>query len=421
MRTIKEKMKETVVTSEVDVLVAGGGPAGIAAAISAARNGVGVLLVERYGCLGGLATGGLVICLVETARYGYGVCREMMDQLSELKAVKLNRRSRGISQWVEGASFSGEESWLFNPDILKFVADKLVIQSGATVLFHSLVVDSIMKGNEIEGVMLEGKSGRHAVLGKVIVDCTGDGDIAASSGAPYQVDRHPWGVNLEFRIGNVDVQRVSQWQKENPEAYNILMGRLEKEVGKISWGPTADEGVVWGHTPRYFWNVDGLNVWDLTKVEIESRRMIVDGFGFLRRSFPGFERAFLLDMASQIGVRETRRIVGEYTLTKKDALAGKRFEDSIAQGPFAIPYRCLVPKEIDDLLMAGRCISTTHEAQGVIRNIPPCLVTGQVAGTAAALAITKGVKPRDLDILQLQESLRKQDVTIETSVAKAVQ
>ena len=133
-----------------------------------------------------------------------------------------------------------------------------------------------------------------------------------------------------------------------------------------------------------------------------------------RKNVPGFEAAFVLEFAPQIGIRETRRITGEYALTKEDAVAGRRFDDAVASGPFDIPYRCLVPKEIDGVLVAGRCISTTHEAQGVIRNIPPCLITGQAAGTAAALAAKKGVKPRKLDVHLLREALKKQDVKIKT-------
>lgn len=409
MKTIVEKRRETVVVAEVDVIVAGGGPAGLAAAVAAARNGAEVLLVERYGYMGGMATGGLVICLVETARYGYGICKEVIERLSDLKAAELNKASGETPRWVEGASLSGEESLKFDPEALKFVADGLVTESGADLLLHSLVVGSIMKERDVQGIIIEGKSGRQAVLAKVVVDATGDADIAAASGAPFNLDRHPWGINLEFRIGNVDVERTMRWKKENPESYEKLMKKLEKDVGKISWGRTVNKGVVWGHGP-HFYDVDGLNAQHLTRVEVESRKMIMKGLKLFRNNLPGFEDAFLMDTAPQIGVRETRRIVGEYTLTKEDALNGRRFDDAIAKGLFDIPYRCLVPKEVDGLLVAGRCISTTHEAQGVIRNIPPCLITGQAAGTAAALAAKKSVKPRKLNVPLLKEALRKQGV-----------
>ena len=411
MSSIVEKMRETVVAAEVDVIVAGGGPAGLAAAVAASRNGAQTLLVERYGYLGGLATGGLVICLVETARYGYGICREVIDKLSELKAARLNKPSGEPAHWVEGASLSGEESYHFDPEAFKYVADRLVTESGSELLFHSFIVDPVMKGREVRGIILEGKSGRQAVLGKVIVDATGDADVAAAAGVPCNVDRHPWGINLEYRMGNVDFDRALQWKKDNPELYGKLMMKLEKDVGKIGWGETVYKGVVWGHGP-HFYDVDGLNTRHLTRIEVESRMAIMRGLRFLRENLPGFEDAFVMETAPQIGVRETRRIVGEYTLTKDDALMGRRFEDAIAKGPFDIPYRCLVPAEVDGLLVAGRCISTTHEAQGVIRNIPPCMVTGQAAGTAAALAARRGVRPRRLDVHVLREVLKEQGVEL---------
>jgi len=410
MKTIVEERRETDVVAEVDVVVAGGGPAGLAAAVAAARNGAETILLERYGHLGGLATGGLVICLVETARYGYGICREIIDRLSDLKAAKLNRASGETPRWVEGASFSGEQSHIFDPQALKFVADELVTESGADLLLHSFVAAPIVKGKDVQGLIVDGKSGRQAILGKVVVDATGDADVAAASGAPFNLDKHPWGINLEYRLGNVDVEKAVRWRKENPETYEKLRKELG-DVGTISWGEAVNKGVVWGHGP-HFYDVDGLNVRHLTRVEVESRKMIMKGLKSFREHVPGFEDAFLVEFAPQMGIRETRRIVGEYTLTKEDAMAGRRFDDAVARGPFDVPYGCLVPKEVDGVLAAGRCISTTHEAQGVIRNIPPCLITGQAAGTAAALAAKKSIKPRKLDTRLLKQALKKQGFKI---------
>lgn len=393
------------------MIVAGGGPAGVAAATAAARNGAEVLLVERYGHLGGLATGGLVICLVETKRYGYGICKEAIERLSDLKAARLNRSTGETPRLVEGASFSGEESYPFDPEALKYVADRLVTESGANLLLHSLVVAPIVSGNNVKGLILEGKSGRQAVLAKTLVDATGDADIAAASGAPYNTDRHPWGINLEFRLGNVNFKRATKWREQNPEQYESLMKKLRNEIGNLGWGKSVYKNVAWCHGPHFF-DVDGLNTRHLTRVEVESRKAIVDGLELLKANLPGFEDAFIMDTAPQIGVRETRRIVGEYVLTKEDALAGRKFDDAVARGIFGIPYRCLIPKGVDGLLVAGRCISTTHEAQGVIRNIPPCLITGQAAGTAAALAAKKKVKPRKIDINILQVALKGQGIKL---------
>jgi hypothetical protein len=414
MKSIIEERRKTDVAAEVDVVVAGGGPAGLAAAVAAARNGANTILIERYGYLGGLATGGLVICLVETDRYAYGICQEVVDGLNDLNVAKLNKPSGETPRWVEGASFSGEESLNFDPQAFKFLADKLVTESGADILLHSFTAVPVMKRKKVKGVVVEGKSGRQAILSKVVVDATGDADVAAASGAPFNIDRHPWGINLEYRIGNVCIEKAVRWKNENLDTYEKLVKELGKDVGTISWGGDVNNGVVWGHGP-HFYDADGLNVRHVTKIEVESRKMIMEGLGFYRRHVPGFENAFLLEFAPQMGIRETRRIVGEYTLTKEDAVTGRRFDDAVASGQFDIPYRCLIPKEVDGIIVAGRCISTTHEAQGVIRNIPPCLTTGQVAGTAAALATKKGVKLRKLDTHLLREALIKQGFKIKAS------
>lgn len=414
---IVEQERETSIERTVDVVVAGGGPAGLAAAVAAARNGVEVLLVERYGYLGGLGAGGLVIRLYETARYGYGLSKEVVERLSALGGAELNSPASGTPQWVEGAQPSGAECWDIDPEVLKYVADEMVSESGVDLLLHSLVIGPVLEGGTVRGVVLDGKSGRQAVLGKIVIDATGDGDVAAASGAPYNVDRHPWGVNLDCRIGNVDVEEATHYRDENPESYGELMERFEREVGKIRWAKTLHKGVVWGGPPRYHWVVDALNTRDLTRVEVESRKMIMDGLGFLRENMPGFQDAFLLETANQIGVRETRRITGEYTLTKEDILEKRRFNDAIAEVQtlsFDIPYRCLVPKKVEGLLVTGRCISATHEALGAVRNIPPCLITGQAAGIAAALAAEKNMNPRELSISLLRETLKSQGVKIRT-------
>ncbi len=417
MGVIVEQERETPVEQTVDVLVAGGGPAGLAAAVAAARNGAEVLLVERYGYLGGLGAGGLVIRLYETARYGYGLSKEVVERLSALGGAELNSPASGTPQWVDGAQPSGAECWDIDPEVLKYVADEMVSESGADLLLHSLVIGPVLEGRAVRGVILDGKSGRQAVLGKVVIDATGDGDIAAASGAPYGVDRHPWGVNIDCRIGNVDVEEAERFRDENPESYKELMERFDREIGKIRWAKTLHKGVVWGGPPRYRWIVDALNTRDLTQVEVESRRIIVKGLNFLRENVPGFQDSFLLETANQIGVRETRRITGEYTLTKEDILEKRRFDDAIAEVQtlsFDIPYRCLVPKKVEGLLVTGRCISATHDALGAVRNIPPCLITGQAAGTAAALAVEKNVKPRELSPSLLKETLKSQGVKIRT-------
>jgi hypothetical protein len=416
MRFIVEKERRTPITDETEVVVAGGGPAGVAAAIASSRLGVKTMLIERYGCLGGLATGGLVITLVETERYGVGVVKEAIERLDELGGAKLRKAARKPNVWTEGASFSGEECVNVDPELLKHVLNEMVLEEGVDLLMHSLVVGVDAEGGVIKHVILEDKSGRHAVAGKMFVDATGDADLAASAGAPCNHDKHPWGVNIDFRFGGVDIGKENRFREKRPEEHKDVLEGLSRLVGgRMYWSPSVRSGVVWGGAPHKR-DADGLDPRDLTMVEVEGRRAVVEGLEYVKTRMPGMEEAFLMDTSSQVGVRETRRIVGEYTLTRDDEVGGRRFVDAVASSLFDIPYRCLIPKGVDNLLVGGRCISTTHEAQGPIRNIPPCMVTGQAAGAAAALAAKRGIQPRKLDpelvigalIEQGFDNLRKQ-------------
>ncbi|MFQ6052854.1 MAG: FAD-dependent oxidoreductase [Candidatus Bathyarchaeia archaeon] len=408
MRFVVEGERRTPITDEAEVVVAGGGPAGVAAAVASARLGVETMLIERYGCLGGMATGGLVITLVETRRYGMGVVNEVIERLRELGGARLRRPAAETNEWTEGASFSGAECINVDPELLKHVLNEMIAEAGVDLMMHSLAVGVEMEGDLIRRVILEEKSGRHAVAGEMFVDATGDADIAAAAGAPYSYDRHPWGVNIDFRFGGVDTVKEGRVREEHPEEYARVINGLKEHVGgRMNWGPSVMDGTVWGGAPHLL-EADGLDPRDLTLVEVEGRRAVVKGLEYLRAHMPGMEGAFLLDTSSQVGVRETRRIVGEYVLTKEDEVGGRRFDDAIASSLFDIPYRCLVPLKVDNLLVGGRCISTTHEAQGPIRNIPPCMITGQAAGVAAALAVKTDVKPRELDPKQIIEALMKQ-------------
>ena len=409
MRFIVEKERRTPVTDEADVIVAGGGPAGVAAAIASSRLGVKTMLIERYGCLGGLATGGLVITLVETERYGVGVVKEAIERLDELGGSRLRKAASEPNTWTEGASFSGEECVNVDPELLKHVLNEMVLEAGVDLLMHSLVVGVDADGGVIKHVILEDKSGRHAVAGEMFVDATGDADLAAAAGAPYNHDNHPWGINIDFRFGGVDIGKEIQFKEERPEEHKgVLEGLSEHVGGRMYWGPSVRNGVVWGGAPHKH-EANGLDPRDLTMVEVEGRRAVVTGLEYVKTRMPGMEEAFLVDTSSQVGVRETRRIVGDYTLTKEDQVGGRRFEDAISSNSlFDIPYRCLIPRGVDNLLVGGRCISTTHEAQGPIRNIPPCMVTGQAAGVAAALAAKMGIQPRKLDHERVVDELVEQ-------------
>jgi hypothetical protein len=405
MEFIVEKEKKTPIKDESEVIVAGGGPAGVAAAVASARLGVKTMLIERYGCLGGMASGGLIITLVETKRYGMGVVEEILNRLKRLNGARLGRAADKPNLWTEGASFSGEECIDVDPELLKYLLNEVVVDSGVDLLMHSLVVGVEMEGNLIKGFILEDKSGRHAVMGKMFVDATGDADVAAMAGAPFNCDKHPWGINIDFRFGGVDVDEEKRFREENPvEHRKILNGLKELLGGRMYWGYTVRDDVVWGGSPHLL-EADGLNPRDLTRVEVEGRRAVFKGLEFLKKNMPGMKDAFIVDTSSQIGVRETRRIKGEYILTKEDEVEGRRFPDAMVSSLFDIPYRCLLPLKVDNLLVGGRCISTTHEAQGPIRNIPPCMVTGQAAGVAAALAVKKDIQPRRLEAKQVIDVL----------------
>ena len=408
MRFITEEEKRTPITDEAEVVVAGGGPTGVAAAVASARLGVKTMLIERYGCLGGMATGGLVITLVETRRYGMGIVKETVDGLRRLGGARLRRPAKEPNEWTEGASFSGEECINVDPELLKHVLNEMAVEAGVDLMMHSVAAGVEMEDNIIKGIILEDKSGRHAVAGRMFVDATGDADIAAAAGAPFSYDKHPWGVNIDFRLGGVDVAEERAFRDEHPEEHTrVLDGLKERVGGRMYWGPSVKDGIVWGGAPHIL-EADALDPRDLTRVEVEGRRAVVKGLEYLRAHMPGMEKAFLLDTSSQVGVRETRRIIGEYVLTREDEVGGRRFEDAVASSLFDIPYRCLVPLKVDNLLVGGRCISTTHEAQGPIRNIPPCMITGQAAGVAAALAVRMEIQPRKLDPKQIIEALIKQ-------------
>ncbi|MEM2561914.1 MAG: FAD-dependent oxidoreductase [Candidatus Bathyarchaeia archaeon] len=415
---IESGSRSLKVIADVDVAVIGGGPSGVAAAISAARNGMKTMLIERYPYLGGMMTGGLVLLLIEYDRYEYGILKETVERLTKLpNGVTLPPRKRPwilgpeTPTWIEGFGLSGSYAPPFDPEMLKFVCNEMAVEAGVKLMLNCTFVDAITVDDAVQGVIIENKEGRQAVLSKVTIDATGDGDVFARAGAPFQEDMHPTGLSLSYRLMNVDVRRALKFREENPEKYNELINEhTGKEYGLV-WFPTTIEGVV-----LFFQHLRGLSaikVEDLIKAEVEGRRKVMAAIEFFRKNIPGFESAILIDTSPQIGTRESRRVEGEYILTKQDVIEGKRFKDVIARNPyFDIPYRCLVPRKVDNILVAGRCISTTHEAQAAIRMIAPCYATGEAAGAAAAEAIEEKVPPREVDLSKLQERLIKQGVVI---------
>jgi hypothetical protein len=448
---IEERPRKTPVTKKVDVTVVGGGVAGVSAAIAAARNGAKTLLIERYGVLGGTATIGLMGVFMGWDReVNKGVASEVLDRLI-----------------AKNAAFEAHNT-LVDPESLKLVLLEMVKEAGVELMLYSFASDVIMEQNSIKGVILENKSGRQAVLSKVVVDATGDGDIAALAGAPFQLGRPEDGqtqpVTVIFSVGGVDIPKFAEYIKANPDQFfkhkkrardstgEIGVMELNRDVPLISAGGLFDlisrargKGEFYPHecmwltsnpavkgeiivNATHVMRVNPTDADQLTKADIEARMQILITIRFLRKYVPGFEECYLTSVAEAIGVRESRRILGEYVLTGDDILKGRRFSDVVAKnacfidihgpigslegqyfepvvGTYDIPYRCLIPKSIEHLLVSGRCISADHVAHSSIRSIPGCMVTGQAAGTAAALASKKGITPRQLNIKELQNAL----------------
>lgn len=403
----------------------GGGTAGVAAAVASARNGVDTLLVERYGFLGGTMTAGLVNPFMTYYAGGkqiiHGVFQEMLDRLESLDGYDRETRA-------------------FDVEAMKLTCDQMVKEASVKVLLHTCVIDALMEEKDVRGLEIYNKSGRQVVLAKAFVDATGDGDVAVMAGAIYEKGRSGDGLaqpmTLNFRMGGVDIDSMPSREEMNRLFREAkLKGEVTVPREDLLWFFTTRRGEIHFNTTRIV-EVDGINAEDLTYAEFEGRRQMVELEGFLKKKVPGFEEAYLLMSGIQVGVRETRRIMGEYMMTGRDIVEAGKFKDSIAKGSYPIdihnpkgegtvikappprefyeiPYRCLIPRKVENLLVAGRCISTTHEAQAAVRVIPIVVAIGQAAGTAAAMSVKYGVCPRTLDVHMLRETLRKQGANLD--------
>ena len=381
------------VAAETDVLVVGGGPAGVAAALAARRTGAKVLLVERYGHFGGLWTGGLVLIVIGMHAKGPdGKLIQVTRGIGEEMMQRLGKVHRGIVNHRLGASPT------VDAEALKYVMVEMVAEAGVDVLLHSWCVDAIVDGKTAKGAIFESKSGRQAILAKVVIDASGDGDIYAAAGAEFE--HHRFRTGLVHRIGNLDKVDAAKAKGAKPP----------RGLG----GLTPIQGVNWVNMQGP--EADGLEVRDLTRLEMNHRRAIWRSVERVRQS-PGYERAYLLETAPQLGVRITRLLTGVSRLTYKDSQAGTKFPDAIGVGgpwgrdkvgAWQIPYGCLVPRSVDGVLAAGRCISGELRMADLLRIIPPCFVTGHAAGVAAAVSAKDGCPPRAVEVPKVQRILKEQ-------------
>jgi glycine/D-amino acid oxidase-like deaminating enzyme len=401
---ITEPSREIPVRWEADVVVCGGGPAGTAAAIAAARRGASVILLERYGCLGGLATGGLVVALPSFEDRGRPIIRGLGHETRQ----RMLDSGEGEFRWANGGV-------LFDPEALKWLSVRMCREAGVKIIHHVWVANALVEDGRLHAVIVESKAGRLGVRGKVIVDATGDGDVFAAAGCAFEASNQY--VGLPFRLVNVDVAKWERARDSDPDGVSAAMEAARKAAGWESYAgfnvmPWPD-GCLWGN--NMLKELNGLDPEDLTYAETEGRDIIRRHIQALRQTVPGFERAWLVDTASQVGVRRSRRLIGEYVLTGEDVgQEDFRIEDSIGRGndfrqagiAYDIPYRSLLPTDVSGLLVAGRCLSCTHEALEPLREIHVCWVMGEAAGIAAAMAVEQGREPRDLSVPELQANLR---------------
>ena len=433
-RTIEEPRREIEVRDDVDIVVCGGGSAGMAAALAAARAGMKVILVERHGFLGGAATAAGV--------NGLGGWHYDVDGKPLIRGIPMEimRRLAGnggaIREWVnrlnkpeisrEGLPyiFYGIGCyWIHtHPEHMKLAMDEMMQEANVGLLYHCLAVLPIMEGKDVRGVIVESKSGRQAILAKVVVDCTGDGDVAARAGATVEKGDEQIGRNRHFLgIGMTDITALARKR-----------GEWDIPRERISFISTMRDDEVAVNMTRVP-DVDAVDSLSLSAAELTARAQINQVVSLLRKYVPGFERARLNASSPKIGIRETRRIIGDYVLTGEDVLEGRRFADEVLlagyfvdihhpdregctnikpKGAYGIPYRCLVPLGVDNLLVAGRCLSAIHEGQAAARVMVTCMAMGEAAGCAAAMACQQNVTPRELNVGQLRERLIEQGAVL---------
>jgi hypothetical protein len=442
MKTIEEPARQIPLYGEYEVAVLGGGPAGIAAAVAAARAGRRTLLIERYGFLGGMGTAAGVtnFCGLHANVHGemhrvvQGIASELLARIDRLDGLNAPHLIFGkiLAQAYDTAAY-------------KIAADDLLQSHKVDILFHALGAGVVMHdARRINALVVETKAGRQAIAADIFIDCSGDGDLSAWAGARFEVGDNAGSMlypSMMFRLNGIDPDKAGEAWRTIP----ALMAAAEA-AGTHHFPRKA--AIVRPQRSPIEWRVNftqlsradgtainGLDPDDLTRGEIEGRRQAVAAFEFLR-TVPGFEKSYIVDLPPQLGIRETRRVIGGYMLSGEDVLGCARFEDSIgvngwpmeqhvagdvvftfppipeSRGFNELPYRMLVPKGIDNLLMAGRCASMTHDGQSAARVSGACFVMGEAAGTAAALALGGNTIPRDIAVEKLQQALQQQGAFI---------
>lgn len=426
-----EKTVGLPVAQEVDVLVVGGGPAGVGAGLAAARNGAKTLVVEQFNCLGGVATAG-----------GHGHISKYDEQGTKRRIVGGIAHEIADRVVADGFGMRNPHGIWFEVEGLKLILDDMAEKSGLDLLYHTFFCETIVEDGAVCGAVIQNKTGRRIVRAKRVVDCTGDGDVAFSAGCPHEVGRPRDGkcqpVTLMFTIGGVEWEKVQAWRKDYKMEEVWLEAQRNGDMRPFQsvimgwwWTPTRPDQV--GVNFTHIIHIDTTKAEELTKATIEGRKQAYESIDVYRKYVPGMENCYMISTPNTIGLRESRRILGPYVLNEEDVKGQREFDDNICYGSFFvdihcidgpgmdptvwhppkgfkyhIPYRVLVPNGVENLLTAGRCVSCTHIALGSIRVMVQCIGMGEAAGTAAALSLTHNTSPSKLDIGLLQKQLRDQ-------------
>jgi len=437
-----EPARDLPVFARCEVLVVGGGPSGTAAAVAAARAGADVILLERYNHLGGLSTGGLVIWIDRMTDWSgrlviRGFAEEVLGRLpadavaGPARELWGSRDEGRVAHWAQRtAAFRGVVTWspTIDPERLKIASQEMVLESGARLVYHAWAAAPVVEAGAVRGAVFESKEGRQAILARVVVDATGDGDLFARAGAAFESDVEPDDihhcVNTPWLFGGVDMERWIAFRAGEPERFAQFMDGGRKAIGLferpfVSW--RNDVALFMGPRQAGFSAVD---VDDQTLVEIRSRRLMARHLDWYRAHAPGFEGAYLLQGAPQLGVRHSRRLVGVSKVRRAQWPDGVALADEVGVSPslspstpsISVPYGALVPETLDGLLACGRHVACDRNSHGFMREIPQCWLTGQAAGAAAGLAARAGVEPRALDVAALRAELVRQGVWLQSGV-----